>query len=200
MGNSNIYDSMTFLKFIASMGFNPNDCDKILELFQSADGSMSRYLTQFDQYLLSQRVIYDEIDRLGINGAYGYLDENGEILVPKTLENDNRFLNPNYIRLLYKKHSYGAPEISDFGVIIGDVTSQHSKDEMIASLINNYRHKQFMGECIDSAKTDEAKHLIESYKYVVNELNKGFGRDIYTFEHETVNSGGKELCLIKRSK
>ena len=56
-----------------SEGFNPNNYEKILELLQSAPLSLSKDLTKYNPYLLSDKVVYSELDEYGINGAYGYL-------------------------------------------------------------------------------------------------------------------------------
>ena len=84
-------DSLLMLKYMISEGFNPNNYERILELLQSAPLSLSKNLKEYNPYLLSKKVLYSELDDYGIDGAYGYL-ENSEIVVPKTIENDNRFL------------------------------------------------------------------------------------------------------------
>lgn len=91
MGKINIYEnqinesninSALFLQYIQAYGFDPDNYLYMLELFQSAKGSISQFLKPYRQYLLSRRVEYDELDQLGIDGAYGYFHEDG-ILVPK---------------------------------------------------------------------------------------------------------------------
>ena len=201
MENGEIKNSLLFLDYIISNGFNPNDYYSILELFQSADGSMSQYLTDYTQYLLSKKVRYDELDSKMIEGAYGYLDEDGSILVPKTLESDDRFLHTPVL-LPYKRHSYGTPSVDDFGVIIGHNPSRKDmqEHELVYSLINNSRINQYFGFCTDMNDTEEVKRKIVLYSDIVRQLNDSFGDTVYTFEHDTVKDKGKELCLIKRSK
>ena len=80
-------NSSLFLQYIESQGFKCDDYNRILELFQSSRSSLSQYLTGFNQYLLSKSVNYDELDEMGIDGAYGYMDDFGSILVPKCFKN-----------------------------------------------------------------------------------------------------------------
>ena len=109
-------DSLLMLKYMISEGFNPNNYERILELLQSAPLSLSKNLKEYNPYLLSKKVLYSELDDYGIDGAYGYL-ENSEIVVPKTIENDNRFLY-RPVKRLYQKHSYGTPLIDEFGAVV----------------------------------------------------------------------------------
>ena len=72
--NNTRKESYLFLKYLLEEGkFNPSNYEGILELGQSAPNSLSRCLRDFNQYLLSKKVIYEELDSLGLNGAYGYL-------------------------------------------------------------------------------------------------------------------------------
>lgn len=81
-------NSLLFLEFIKSYGFDPSKYNNILELYQSPQTSMSQYLKDYKQFLLSDKIKEKELDRIGINGAYGYIDmntivmPNNEIKVP----------------------------------------------------------------------------------------------------------------------
>ena len=89
--NNTRKESYLFLKYLLEEGkFNPNNYEGILELGQSVPNSLSKYLRDFNQYLLSKKVVYEELDSLGLNGAYGYLEQG--IFVPKSLENDKHFI------------------------------------------------------------------------------------------------------------
>ena len=58
------------LKYFKEEGrFRPYYSDGLLELGQSAYNSLSRYLNEYNQYLLSEKVNYDELNELNINGA-----------------------------------------------------------------------------------------------------------------------------------
>lgn len=90
-------DSLLMLKYMISEGFNPNNYKRILELSQSVPNSISKDLVEFcNQYLLSKKVIYSELDAYSIDGAVGYV-ENNNVFVPKTIYNDERFLH-NHIK------------------------------------------------------------------------------------------------------
>ena len=123
----------------------------------------------------------------------------GDILVPKTLENDERFLN-NMVLSLYKRHSYGIPTINDFETIIGRIPfnlDNETYQQLIISLLNNREHNQYFSFCIDEDKTDYTGKIL-LYSNIVEQINNMLGKKLYTFEHDT--SQGKELCLIKRDK
>ena len=93
-------NSALFLKYIESFGFNPNNYGIIWELGQSAKGSMSQFLREYNQFLVSRQVDYAELDELGINGAYGYFQKNG-IYIPISTENDIRFLYAQEKKYIY---------------------------------------------------------------------------------------------------
>ena len=186
--NEENINSALFLKYIETYGFNPNNYHNILELFQSAKGSMSQFLRQYNQYLLSRQVNYDELDKMGINGAYGYFHSDG-IVVPKTTENDNRFLHTP-VKRLYIKHIYGVPTINNFDVIIANGTSPYMNNTA------NFDIDKYLGFCMDD--TDENLAIsFERYEYLVNLLNRQ-SQEEYTLEHDTLSSKGKQLCLVKK--
>lgn len=181
-------NSALFLKYIESYGFDPSYYYYILELFQSGKGSMSQFLKQYYPYLLSRRVNYDEIDAIGIDGAYGYLHSDG-ILVPKTLENDEHFLKRSD-KSLYTRHSYGTPTIDDFDVIIANGTSPYMDNTA------NFDIDKYLGFCMDS--TDENLDIsLRRYEHLVDLINRQSSRE-YIFEHDTLSSMGKELCLVRK--
>ena len=128
-------DSLLMLKYMVSEGFNPNNYERILELLQSAPLSLSKNLTEYNPYLLSDKVVYSELDECGIDGAYGYL-KNSEIMVPKSLYNDNHFLYSSEKRL-YQKHSYGTPSIDEFQTVIFLEDSLEEKSNEIYNAIKN---------------------------------------------------------------
>ncbi len=128
-------DSLLMLKYMISEGFNPNNYERILELLQSAPLSLSKNLKEYNPYLLSKKVVYSELDEFGIDGAYGYL-ENNEIVVPKTIISDNRFLYGPEKRL-YQKHSYGTPSIDEFGAVIFLQDSLEENNYKIYNAVKN---------------------------------------------------------------
>lgn len=195
MGKIKIYDeqinrlninSALFLLYIESFGFDQDHYAQILELHQSAEGSISQFLDKNKQYLLSRNLEYSKIDRLGINGAYGYLDENG-IVVPKTLGNDNRFLHMP-AKKLYKPHGYNYPSINDFDVIIVNGFS--------SCIINaiNFSCDTYLGFCTDYYDV-LLNYMLEKYKKAVELMNK-VSSNKYILEYDTLNS--KKLCLVRK--
>lgn len=186
-------DSAIFLQYLQSYGFDANEYYYILELFQSAKGSISQFLKPlYRQYLLSRQVDYDELDELEIDGAYGYFHENG-IIIPKTIENDNRFLHSSAKRI-YNKQGYECPTIYDFDVIIANGTSPYMNN--IAN--TNYGQKKYLGFCMN-AVDDNLDISLEMYKHLLDLINKT-SRDQYVLEHDrlSLTSGAKELCLIRK--
>lgn len=197
MGKINIYknqvnesniNSALFLQYIQTYGFDPDNYLYILESFQSAKGSISQFLKPYKQFLLSKQVKYDELDQLGIDGAYGYFHEN-EILVPKTHYSDNRFLyTPN--RMFHPPHIYGLPTIDNFDVIIANGTSTYMNNTA------NFSQDKYLGFCMDD--TDKNLDIsFKKYKQLVDLINKK-NSDEYVLEHDQISSKGKELCLIRK--
>ena len=180
-------NSTLFLKYMLENGFAPNEDSNILELFQSANGSMSQYLKECRQYLLSRRVLYPELDEVGIDGAYGYF-ERGEIVVPKTLGNDARFLYGQ--RLLYRKHGYGAPTINEFDTMIGNGYSESMYD------LASFTGDKYLGVCKDSTDAD-LQLALERYKTFCAIINS-VGKAKYEYIEDTIGERGKTLCLVKK--
>ncbi len=187
VNESNI-NSALFLQYIQAYGFDPDNYLYMLELFQSAKGSISQFLKPNRQFLLSRQVKYDELDRLGIDGAYGYFHED-EIVVPKHAVNDNRFLYAP-VKRLYTPHSYGCPTMTDFDVIIANGTSPYMNNTA------NFDQDKYLGFCMDD--TDENLAIsFERYEKLVDLINRK-SRDEYVLEHDRLSSKGKELCLIRK--
>ena len=196
--NKNRINSLLFLDYMLNNGFNPRKCRKVLELFQSANGSISQHLKNNDSYLLSKNVDYSEIDSIGIDGAYGFLDEKGTILVPKSIINDDRFLVSSY-KSLYKRHIYETPTIDEFDTTIGYnmplLSEDYAISELYFSLVHNLSLDKYFGLCID---LDSNSQIVSTFYSVINKANNDLNDNIYTIKHDTVSSIGKELCLVKK--
>lgn len=186
-------DSLLMLEYMISEGFNPNDYERILEVLQSAPLSLSKDLREYNPYLLSKEVVYSELDEYGIDGAYGYL-EDSEILVPKTFENDSRFLSNR----LYKKHSYGTPRIDDFGAIICLEDSLEEKANEIYKTINNSLKFKDLYFGFVTEKFPKIDYGDVRYIYLFYQLMSKFG--CYELSHETISEKNKQLYLIKKKK
>lgn len=197
MGKIEIYESQItddninsalFLQYIEAYGFNPSNYGTILELVQSAKGSMSQFLRKYNQYLLSDKVSYTELDELGINGALGYFSETG-ICIPKSLQSDYHFFY-RPVKRLYTPHSYSYPDFYETDVIIANG---------ISSDVNNIiGHPQdiYLGFCMDEANENLGVSL-ERYECLLDLINRQ-SRSEYVFEHDKISSKSKELCLIRK--
>ena len=178
--NQDNINSLIFLDYIKSYGFDPNNYKYILELVQSAPKSMSQFLKEYKQYLVSSKVNYEELDKIGIDGAFGYLFQNG-LLIPKTIANEDRFS---------KRINYSYPTTQDFDVIIANGTS--------INLLNttNFSHDKYIGFCMDSYDENLDSSIL-SCKMLYDELEKK-SSDNYVILHDKMSSKGKELYLVKK--
>ena len=187
--NSQNINSALFLRYIEEYGFYPNNYCYILELIQSAGNSMSQFLREYRHFLLSRKVEYVELDKMFIDGAYGYINECG-IIVPKTLANDERFLysQPKTIHL---RHSYNVPTIEDFNVIIANGISTSLKN------LVNFPHDKYIGFCMDS-NDENLENAFRYYQNLLDLMNHISWRG-YVLEHEVDSTAGKQFCLLKKS-
>lgn len=179
-----------------SEGFNPNNYERILELLQSAPLSLSKNLTVYSPYLLSDKVVYSELDEYGIDGACGYL-ENNEIMVTKSIYNDDHFLYSPEKRL-YQKHSYGVPSIDEFKTVIFLEDSLGEKSNKIYNAIrNSFNFKNlyfgFITEMYPQKDYGDQR-LVYVFHQLMNQL------DSYKLSYETISEENKKLYLIKKEK
>lgn len=196
-------DSKLFLEFIIANGFNPNNYDGILELGQPAHSSMSKYLKNYRQYLVSKQVEYSELKECGIEGANGYILDN-EIFVPKSLKNDEHFLY-NAPKVPYKRYSYSYPSIDEFDTVICNGTDWLYALELTPD--------KFYGTCLSTESFNPSSNLSDNIGFT--KLNKIILRDKfitianymsdcskkkYEVIHDTDSKLDKEFYLIKRKK
>lgn len=181
-------DSYLFLEYIKSHGFDPNNYSYILELFQSPRASISQYLRKYKQFLLSNYVNYNELNELQIRGGCGYFTPT-EIVIPKTLKNDDIFLHNKTLSHNHKIN-YNVPELNDFDVIIGN--------GMTKNIMDLYRYSQdiYIGCCVDTSIKGQ-KEILSIYKKIFS-VYQLKSNNQYVFEHDTLKDEGKELCLIKK--
>ena len=187
-------DSLLMLKYMVSEGFNPNNYKRILELLQSAPLSLSKNLTEYNPYLLSDKVVYSELDEYGIDGAYGYL-EDSEIMVPKSIYNDNHFLYSPEKRL-YQKHSYGTPTIDEFGTVIFLEDSLEEKTNEIYNAIKNSLNFKDLYFGFITEMYPQIDYGDQRLVYVFHQLMNQ--SDSYKLSYETISEENKKLYLIKR--
>lgn len=187
-------DSLLMLKYMVSEGFNPNNYERILELLQSAPLSLSKDLTEYNPYLLSDKVVYSELDEYGIDGAYGYL-ENSEIMVPKSLYNDDHFLYSSEKRLC-QKHSYGTPSIDEFRTVIFLEDSLEEKSNEIYNAIKNSLNFKSLYFGFITEMYPKINYGDQRLVYVFHQLMNQSGS--YKLSYETISEENKKLYLIKK--
>ena len=187
-----------FLDFMDANGFDPNYYNKILETSQAVPTSISKYLTEYDQFLLSEEVRYSELEDYTVQGAYGYI-ESGEMYVPKTLEADDyfRYHNP---KTLAKYFSYIVPSVEEFNgaILFHDWTSNyHIPAKAIIELIHTSIEDKYIGfiNHLEKGRLSETDRLVA--KECLNWLNQT-NNDEYTAVYDYERSKGQEFCLIKR--
>lgn len=189
--------SQLFLDFMLANGFNPNNYSKILELIQSVPDSLSKYLNDYEQFLLSKKVEYPDLERYDVKGALGYIDNDNGIIVPKTFEADEYF-NFHKPKVPYHVHGYIYPSILDFDSVVAlhdwDSNSVGQLKSTLYYPIENY-YLGFITDKFDAnlgIKVDYYRLLLD----VINKKNIGE----HTIIHDTITSEDKELYLIKRKK
>lgn len=184
------------LEYMVTEGFNPNNYNKILELLQSAPDSISKYLAKYNQFLLSKNVIYPQLEDYAIEGAYGYLTEEG-IFVPKTLENDRHFLE-EAPKVPYKRHSYSYPQIDEFDVTIflENLVTFRTLDAIIYS--SKLIKDNYFGFVLDNSE-DQLKN-IDLINRCFNIVRNNSANSDYELAHETLSREDKQIYLIKKKK
>ena len=186
--NTDNMDSSIFLEYIKSYGFDENNYNKILELYQTPKKSISQFLSRNNTFLLAPSIKdCNEFNEMNIKGACGYLNKN-EIKIPKTLKNDEILLR-NKTLSKENKVLYSIPNINEFDCIIGNGISKDLKK------IGLFSQDEFIGFCLDF-DNKKTKQILEEYKNVFKLLKEL--DDKYIFEYDSLYRQGKQLCLIKR--
>ena len=183
--NEKNINSYMFLDYIKSFGLKLENYEYILELFQEPKGSISQFIKNNKQFLLSNLVSYKSLNEVGIKGGCGYFTTS-RIVIPKTLKNDDIFLH-NKTLSNYHKLEYNVPKLEDFDVIIGNGISKN-----IVSLAKLPIDK-YVGFCIGIDDKNK-RTMLEEYKKLICALE--FRDNNYVLEHDT--KGDKELCLIRK--
>lgn len=112
---SEFYAAASFLKACESYGLDFNNYSQILELNQNVIGSLSMHLERYQQFLLSPKVLYDELHTFDIMGGKGHLTKEG-IFIPKSFEGDEHFLYGGWLpKVPYTRHWYEYPKIDETG-------------------------------------------------------------------------------------
>ena len=84
--------------------------------------------------------------------------------------------------------------------MISDLPSSRNVITLHKAISSNDVRNRIFNNCLNTDNANDSKQLISLYQGLVEQVNSEFAKRIYTFEHDTIQSKGKELCLIKRSK
>ena len=191
-------DLLLFYDFLKVYGFNPYNYRRILELNSSVEESISQYLKDYNQFLLSEKVEYKELEKYGIEGACGYLESDSGIIVPKSLEADDYFERHKPL-VSYKIHGYVYPGIDEFDTIVTTHEWERRDVEQLMFSKNYPMENFYIGTISDILdKNDErSSNRLNLYCALAACIS-----DITPYEHEVINervSGkNKELYLIRR--
>lgn len=191
-----------FLDFLLVNGFNPKPNQNILELIQPVHLSISKYLKNYSQFLLSSQVVYQDLVSEQIKGANGYLGERGKIIVPKTEAGDNYFREMAMsLKIPYTKNiPYFHPLINDFDFLIAyyDLTVQNQISiEPILKALYSLIENKYIGFI---ANTSDQKTLTQNSEIfaILLKIIQDKTHQEYTIVRRTIYKQGKELCLIKK--
>ena len=141
-------DAKLLLEYMILNGFSPKY--NILELNQTVNNSLSKYLKDYKQFLLSTKVDYQELLDNNIKGARGYLDRNEGIVIPKSIMGDDYFKTINPEVLNGSRGRYNGPDINSFYYVISN--GYYSNDQLL-DLINTFKYQvyeRFFGLVLDS--------------------------------------------------
>lgn len=189
-------NAILFKKYIESKGFNPERYGQLLELNQDVLGSVSRLLKNYQQFLLSTKVDYSELQFTGIHGAKGFVEKDG-IFVPKSLEADDYFFGGYLPKVPYKRHWYAYPKIGE-NFCEYDVTISNgiSKEDHF-DLIFHSDMDLFLGDMLDISdknyEINKRKLLMKLDQIRDNSIGLNISVDS---DHST----GKEYVLLSRRK
>ena len=166
-------DSIIFLDFMREYGFRVEDYDATLELFNSVELSMAKFLRAYKVFLLSTKVDSKSLISCNLRGAFGYLKE-GEISIPSNSINDMLFNKKN-------KYYYNHPFIKSFDCIIG-----YGLSNEIDELPNN---DIFIGDICDKDSVYKTS-AFDRYKALASKM----GYDYFESEYNHLN---KSMCLVR---
>ena len=182
-------NSKIFLDYILNNGFYPEQYKTIWEFNGSAKESISQFLTDYNPYLLSKKVKQSDIKKLGINGAIGYLNDEGIMVKDRSSKRDR--LLYSQIRGVYQEHSFEYPEVNKNDVMIANGFNTYL-DNLV-----NYRQDKFIGYCMDSHDPN-LLYTFNRYKELYNALSHNIYGTEYVLEQDTYNNEEKSLLLIKK--
>ena len=112
------------LRFLASNNIYLPNYEQILELNTSVSEAIAISTKEYTQFLLSSKVNYYELYKEGLKGGRGFIDAN-EIIIPKSLDGDDYFLNYAKPIVPYQIHGYIFPrDLREFDLTISQGISE----------------------------------------------------------------------------
>ncbi len=193
--------SRLFLEFMFVNNFQPENYANILELIQSVPNSLSQYLTNYEQFLLSKQVSYTDLENYKINGAHGYMDKDEGIIVPKSLEADEYFRKKQEKVPDKQIPRYIYPTITDFNSIIFYYDwSKITNLELLKQVITSSFYFQFKNYYIGFIANKDDENLKEKVS-IISDILKGINiisSQEHTLAYDTISDINKEFYLIKK--
>lgn len=193
-------NSKIFLEFMFANKFQPEYYSNILELIQSVPNSLSQYLTNYKQFLLSEQVSYVDLENYKVFGARGYIDKNEGIVVPKSIEADAYFRKRQDKVPDKQVPRYIYPMVTDCDSIISyydwtAITNGKLLGQVTSSMHFPVRN-HYTGFILN--KDDEnLKEKVDIISNMLEGINKSSSQE-HTLAHDTISSINKEFYLIKK--
>ena len=192
--------SRMFLEFMFENKFQPEYYSSILELIQSVPNSLSQYLTNYKQFLLSEQVSYADLENYKISGARGYIDKNEGIVVPKNIEADAYFRNHQDKVPDKQIPRYIYPTVTDFDSIISyydwtAITDGKLLRQLTSSIYFPVQN-HYAGFILNKDDEDLKEKVVIIFD-ILDGINKSYSQE-HTLAHDTISSISKEFYLIKK--
>lgn len=193
-------NSWMFLEFMLENSFKPEDYNNILELMQSVPNSLSQYLTNYKQFLLSEMVSYTDLETYNIKGAKGYIDADEGIVVPKSIEADGYFRNHQEKVPNKQIPRYVYPTTADFDSIISyydwtTIIGSKPLRQITSSLY--YPFENYYIGFIANKDDENLSEKVSLFSDILEAINKRSSQK-HTLVHDTISDKNKAFYLIKK--
>lgn len=186
--------SHEFLSYIESYGFNPNNYEQILELNQDVNGSISLFLKEYNQFLLSMKINTSLLHEYGISGAVGYVKTDG-ISIARTKEMEEYFKGEYISNLPYKRYKIFCTLLRNFFTENNVVISRGiSKNDNYRTILDS-NVDLFLGDVFELDKEKDSFKREELLKKL-NLFSKD--RDDLEIHSDTDLNHNKEFVLLSR--
>lgn len=191
-----LQETKQFLDFMLANGFNPENYNEILELMQSVPESLSQYLKNYKQFLLSHKVNYHELLNYEIKGAKGYLNGLNEFFIPSTVEANEYFYSQYRKKAPNKRHGYSYPNIADIDVIIGYHNFDAESLTQLKFLLAYPRTCDYYIGCRINKNDLQKAKKINMYEKLLKTINYNNVKQ-HEIVHDLVSSDNEEYYMIK---